>query len=68
VTGQEYRLARFLSHDAIKQASRAASRTSVQTDELFSHLLQQLDEAELPEDCASEDERREGDWLSKTRN
>ncbi|WP_156462629.1 hypothetical protein [Rhizobium sp. Leaf262] len=43
---QPHRLARYLSHDMIKQTSRSASSQTVPTDDSFSILLKRLAEVE----------------------
>ncbi len=43
---QPYRLARYLGHEAIKQAAKPASSHLVQTDDAFDKLLKRLADAE----------------------
>lgn len=50
---QPYRLARYLSNDAIKQAAKPASSINVANDDAFNVLLKRLadvEPAKLPSD------------------
>lgn len=53
---QPHRLAKYLSHDMIKQTSRSASSQAVPTDDAFSMLLQRLADVEPAKRKADNDD------------